>query len=425
MEHLIINSGLDDISRKIFLTLNLNNLLNCRLVSRSFNRFLENPMFWLKKWIKRGLSEKNQKDWTTAINKTKEKELIKIVLLYFKKILKRPNFIDVPCFIDERRRSMRALDPRNQKSLEKFYHQAFEYNDMGSLQILAPLMKKVNAPFPSESTAETSWFLKACAGRTPIQVATRMKWPNILRVIAPLSDNINDPYPESNGLTPIHHAVVKGQSNIVKILASLVANPNIANNDGITPIYSATQLGCTEIVKVLAPLTANPNTPCNGITPIFMAADGGYVEIIKILVPLVVNPNARCDGFSPLEQAVIKGHLNIVKILAPYADDLNAPHIGPGGMTAIGLAAMKGHSEVIRCLAQIADPTAPCKRGFSPIFHAIFSRQPEVVKLLATLSKNPPNPLTNDGLTLIRLAEQLGFLEIVAILKTIQKANRF
>ena len=60
-------------------------------------------MFWLKKWIQRGLSKKNQKDWIAAINETKDKELIKIVLLYFKKILKKRNFIDVPCFIDRRR----------------------------------------------------------------------------------------------------------------------------------------------------------------------------------------------------------------------------------------------------------------------------------------------------------------------------------
>ena len=155
MEQIINNPGLEDVGENIFMLLSLKDLAKCQLVSRSFNGFLEKPMFWLKKWIQRGLSKKNQKDWIAAINETKDKELIKIVLLYFKKILKKRNFIDVPCFIDRRRRSMRCLQ-KNQKSLEKHYHQAFEEKDMGSLQILTALMENANVPFPSES----SRFLK-------------------------------------------------------------------------------------------------------------------------------------------------------------------------------------------------------------------------------------------------------------------------
>ena len=147
MEQIINNPGLEDVGENIFMLLSLKDLAKCQLVSRSFNGFLEKPMFWLKKWIQRGLSKKNQKDWIAAINETKDKELIKIVLLYFKKILKKCDFVDVPCFIDKRRRSMRLLQ-RNQKSLEKRYHQAFEDEDWGSVQILAPLLENANAPFP-------------------------------------------------------------------------------------------------------------------------------------------------------------------------------------------------------------------------------------------------------------------------------------
>ena len=88
MEQIINNSGFEDIAKNIFMILNLKDLTNCRLVSRSFNGFVENPRFWLKKLSKRGLSKKNQKDWITAIDETKDTGLIKIVLLYFKKILK-------------------------------------------------------------------------------------------------------------------------------------------------------------------------------------------------------------------------------------------------------------------------------------------------------------------------------------------------
>ena len=361
MEQIINNPGLEDVGENIFMLLSLKDLAKCQLVSRSFNGFLEKPMFWLKKWIQRGLSKKNQKDWIAAINETKDKELIKIVLLYFKKILKKRNFMDVPCFIDRRRQSMRFLQ-RNQKSLEKHYHQAFEDKDMGSLQILAALMENVNVPFPSES----SRFLKSFAGWRPTQVAAYLNWPQILNVLAPLSDNLNDPYPD--------------------------------NNVGLTPMFDAVSRGHAEIVEVLAPLLANPNTP-----PV--------------------------NNHTPFGRAAKNGHLNVVKILTPYVDDLNASQVimnsGDRIMSAMQIAATEGHLEVINFLAQFVDPTAPpsaTTEGKAPIFYAIIERQSEAVKLLANLSKHLPTPLFG-SLTPIGLAEEIGAEEIVTVLKTVEKAH--
>ena len=251
-------------------------------------------MFWLKKWIQRGLSKKNQKDWIAAINDTKDKELIKIVLLYFKKILKKRNFMDVPCFIDRRRQSMRFLQ-RNQKSLEKHYHQAFEDKDMGSLQILAALMENVNVPFPSES----SRFLKSFAGWRPTQVAAYLNWPQILNVLAPLSDNLNDPYPDDNA--------------------------------GLTPMFDAASRGHAEIVEVLAPLLANPNTPLvNNLTPFGKTAINGHLNVVKILAPYEDDLNAP--------QFIMNSGKRIMSVME--------------------IAAMEGHLEVIKFLAQLVDPTA-------------------------------------------------------------------
>ena len=190
---------------------------------------------------------------------------------------------------------MRCLQ-RNQKSLEKHYPKAFEDKDMGSLQILAALMENANVPFPTES----SRFLKSFAGWRPTQVAAFLNWPQILNVLAPLSDNLNDPYPD--------------------------------NNVGLTPMFHAASRGHAEIVEVLAPLLANPNTP-----PV--------------------------NNLTPFGKAASNGHLNVVKILAPYVDDLNASQIimnsGKRFMSAMGLAAVYGNLEVFKFLAQFVDPASP------------------------------------------------------------------
>ena len=60
-------------------------------------------------------------------------------------------------------------------------------------------------------------------------------------------------------LTPIHYAAFHGYIEIVKILAPLTDNPNAPNKIGDTPIYLAACNGHTEIVKILVPLADHLN----------------------------------------------------------------------------------------------------------------------------------------------------------------------
>ena len=95
-----------------------------------------------------------------------------------------------------------------------------------------------------------------------------------------MTDNPNAPNTK-DGDTPIHWAALNGHTEIVKILAPLTDNPNSADNSGITPIHQAAWIGQTEIVKILAPLTNNPNAPDkDGYTPIEFSKN---VEIQRIL----------------------------------------------------------------------------------------------------------------------------------------------
>ena len=61
--------------------------------------------------------------------------------------------------------------------------------------------------------------------------------------------------------TPIYWAAKNGHTEIVKILAPLTDNPNAPNKYGETPIHKAAKNGHREIVKILALFTDNPNAP--------------------------------------------------------------------------------------------------------------------------------------------------------------------
>ena len=139
-------------------------------------------------------------------------------------------------------------------SLEKFYYHALEDRDMEGLQILAPLMENSNAPLPSEPMARSSRFLKQYAGWTPIQVAAANRWTQVLKILAPLGDNLNDSYPSTtDGFTPIFRAALLGHAEIVEVIAPLVVDPNRENEDGITPLGAAIKNGHLNVVKILVP----------------------------------------------------------------------------------------------------------------------------------------------------------------------------
>ena len=104
-----------------------------------------------------------------------------------------------------------------------------------------------------------------------------------------------------------------------RILAYLLEN----NEEKLFPIQTATSKGCTEIIRILAQIMKNPNSPNpnDGWTPIQMAASKGYTEIIKILAPLTKNPNSpNPDGLTPAQMAKNNGHEDVFRIISTFID---------------------------------------------------------------------------------------------------------
>ena len=65
---------------------------------------MDNPRFWIKKFIQRGLSKQNWLDWMSAIQMTKKplyQDFERNISFYLKKVLKKEKLMDLPCFINE------------------------------------------------------------------------------------------------------------------------------------------------------------------------------------------------------------------------------------------------------------------------------------------------------------------------------------
>ena len=174
MENITNNPGLQHLAEKILLNLDYEDLEICGMINQSCKYILENPIFWMKKCASRGMSKKNQTYWAKTIQSVKNSDMDKHIVLYLKWNL---------CYSDS------ILQ-------EKFRQQICE---------VARSTKKASKIFGP----------------------TRNHLVDIIKILAPLTDNPNAP--NRKGFTPIHHAASQGYTEIVQILAPLTDNPNVPN----------------------------------------------------------------------------------------------------------------------------------------------------------------------------------------------------
>ena len=87
----------------LFWNLNSHDLENCEQINASSKQILENPLFWMKKLVRRAqqsqstelqmcqrghFSKKNQDEWRKAIKSVKNSEMEKHIVTYLKWALK-------------------------------------------------------------------------------------------------------------------------------------------------------------------------------------------------------------------------------------------------------------------------------------------------------------------------------------------------
>ena len=102
LENFINNPGLQHLAEIILLNLDYQTLELCKSVNDTFKQFLNatmnDSMFWLKRFIQRGLSKKNQEDWLEAIQMTRDGRLPanmkKYIVWYLKMYYKNQRVAD-------------------------------------------------------------------------------------------------------------------------------------------------------------------------------------------------------------------------------------------------------------------------------------------------------------------------------------------
>lgn len=201
---------------------------------------------------------------------------------------------------------------------------------------------------------------------------------------------------DSQGQTPLMHAVAKGYLQVIQFLLANGANPVAVTKTGMTCLQNV--IGATEnymeMLQVFAPLIP-VNVACDqGWTPLMAAANEGKIDAIEFLIKAGADVNAKdLSGKTCLHIAVLESNLECVKIFA----DLNPiDSLAVGGITPLAIACAKGDIEIVRyLLCKGSDYTLRDADGDSLLHIAVYQGQFEILQLFAELI--PIDSLNNHG----------------------------
>ena len=357
------------IGDKIVSGLDLPTLLNCTLVCKDWNRFLNNPFFWLKKLQDVGQPREIEEAWKILIKKSEE---IGVEKQSFTKCLKRKfqHFVE-----------SKSQDPKIHMDATiwmKFppLHTASLYGEIEIVKLIYHFELDFNRPIHSgrykgkkfgpfgnktehyemaifaaienghtevvKFLANTSRELQSpsinCYNLPQLYVAILHKNFELVKFLVPRTQNLNKLYGMRGcaryGL--IHECVRAGDTKILKYLVSIPGfDPNIENDLGKTALqelcrksfhsdFGIPQEDILEMIEILAQ-QVDANNPMNfdvTYNPIHLAVTDDSNEILKILVNYL-NVNVK-NGTKllPIDVAVRRNQVEAVKILAPFTKDL-------------------------------------------------------------------------------------------------------
>ena len=343
-----------EIIEKVFDALDSNTLLNCRLVCKSWNQFLENPNFWLKKLKEIGQPENIDIAWKSLINKSTNIGIEKCI---FAKCLRRK----FRHFIAAQQKDeysialsffhLQDCPPLYTASLygditvvELIYYFGEDYNcriyssvnEIPVEDFVMPLLAAIDnnhsdvAKFIANTSRELENPSVDKQRLSPIAAAIAMSNLELVKYLVPRTPNLN--HTNNHGNSLIHLAIM--DYNIFQYLISLPGiNPNLLNWDNRTPL----QLLCSgrytkglelpyhhiiEMVKILAPLTDTKHALGKQDYPLNLAATYGQNEVLKILVKYFDANIIDSEGYLPIDYAVLYNDVEAVRILAPLTKNL-------------------------------------------------------------------------------------------------------
>lgn len=161
--------------------------------------------------------------------------------------------------------------------------------------------------------------------------------------------------PSTQGVTPLHHAVIHNQTNIAAVLLQAGAKVDVKDAaTEATPLHLAALYGREDIANLLITKGANVNATMKfGITPLLVAAQFNQPQIVRLLSELPNNKvainHADQEGFTALHFAAQNGDVIIARLLIDRGANVNLRD-KTNQATPLTIAIENNHLEMVQLL---------------------------------------------------------------------------
>jgi ankyrin repeat protein len=190
-----------------------------------------------------------------------------------------------------------------------------------------------------------------------------------------------------NGRTLLHEAVAADYPELVKLLLSKCADPDIADNEGLTPLHLAAEEQLVDIMRMLLDAGANVDARDNeGLTPLNIVYDE---DSAKTLIEAGANVNIKdVSGSTPLHSAVYSYDDKLVALLLLNGADPNYRNVK--GTSPLHEASTIGNLQIVRALIEAgARVNIQDKKSETPLFDAVAEGNKEIVQFLLENGADP------------------------------------
>ena len=379
MEGLMKNSGLSLIAEEIFLNLNIQDLVNCRLVSSFWLEFIDGHKSLVLKKLKWSMINRRSRDGKTVVEKFPEYQM---VLDHF---AKREDW----------------------DSTQKF----FEFMKNRGKSVLAP-------------------FHMAC------WTGDKFLIQKLLKCCPNGSDSFNAP--DRHGFTPFHRIVINGDEELLAMFLDHAEDKGIDVNALDKKRNSCLHLACVQTMTVLQrnivpnrakilsmllehPMTKRLNVNARNLyddkTPLQLACADGNLDVVKVLLSQSVQTDSNVNEAFLL--ACTKGRTLVVRELLKVNNSVLNVSDGEGNV-GLHWACRNGRQNVVKLLLEETqmDVNITNHLGETPFHIACKYGKLDVVNMIIEIAGNKIdiNATNVQGYNALHLSCQYGSVDQILTL---------
>lgn len=222
---------------------------------------------------------------------------------------------------------------------------------------------------------------------------------------------------DKDGVTPLHHAAIKGHIEVANILIRNGADVDSRTKMGNTPLHCAARFGQYGMAELLLSYGADKNAVANaGCKPEDVAFLRDYPALAEMIADAPQKPKQKFKKIKkeslskPLQKAALADDVKMVRQLLRDGADPDMIVVSDTQRNPLLLLmAYHGHVEVTQALVDHgADIEARGHDGLTPLYGAVSKHQKECVDILLQ-AKADPNVRNEDGYPLFLYAVTEGY----------------